>query len=199
MIGEPNGHSWFIRAGTGDERIIHTGSNNVIMEVVKTTNKVQLKLDKSQKNQRWIIEPLRPVLPAIYVIKNVKTGTVMDLEHSTKGEGVKIFGFQPNGGANQKWKIQAGSKAPNVAICSVATDAYAAYPTLEKGENLRSSNKSQEYIISLADKGFHISPVQQPEYVLDMSGAGEANETEICLWIKHDGDHQKWYFEAVEN
>ncbi|KAH7337930.1 hypothetical protein B0J17DRAFT_660069 [Rhizoctonia solani] len=180
MVGEPNGHSWFIRAGTGDERIIHTGINNVIMEAVK----VQLKIDKSQKNQRWIIEPLRPVLPGAYVIKNVRTGTVIDLERSTKGEGVKIFGFQPNGGINQKWNIQPGSKAPTVAIRSVATDAYAAYPALEKGENLRSSNKSQEYIISPADKGFH--------------GAGEANETEICLWIKHDGDHQKWYFEATE-
>jgi hypothetical protein len=64
--------------------------------------KVQLKVDKSQKNQRWIFETIYLVAPATYVIKNVKTGTVMDLEGAKEGEGVRIIGFHKNGSANQK-------------------------------------------------------------------------------------------------
>ncbi|KAG8709253.1 hypothetical protein FRC11_005741, partial [Ceratobasidium sp. 423] len=173
---------------------------------------VQLKLDKSQKNQRWIFEPASnpdqgtepqlplpgdyPISPGIYVLKNVKTGTVIDLDGAKGGENVRIFGFQANGGANQKWNIQPGNEPPNVTIRCFATDTYAAYSAFEQGATLRSSAQPHEYIITPADKGFYISPVQKPDYVLDLSGAGEANETEICLWAKHTGDHQKWYFGA---
>ncbi|CAE6503566.1 unnamed protein product [Rhizoctonia solani] len=211
MIGEPNGHSWLIRNENGDERIIDSGNHNVILEGVKATKKVQLKLDKSQKNQRWIFEPASdpdrdtepqlppgdyPVSPDIYILKNVKTGTVMDLDGAKEGENVRIFGFQANGGTNQKWNIQPGSKAPSMTIRCLATDTYAAYPAFEQGATLRSSAQPHEYDITSADKGFYISPVQKSDYVLDLTGAGEADETEICLWVKHTGDHQKWYFEA---
>ncbi|CEL61495.1 hypothetical protein RSOLAG1IB_12466 [Rhizoctonia solani AG-1 IB] len=195
MIGEPNGHSWFVRDGTGGEKIIHTGNNEVILELVKATKKVQLKVDKSQKNQRWIFETIYLVAPATYVIKNVKTGTVMDLEGAKEGEGVRIIGFHKNGSANQKWNLQPGDGI-NMTICSAATNTYAGYPTFEQGATLRSSAKPHNYSIIQADKGFYIAPVEKPDHVLDLSGAGEADNTEICLWAKHGGDHQKWHFET---
>jgi hypothetical protein len=37
-----------------------------------------------------------------YVIRNLKARTVVDLERSTGGENVRVFGYQENGGANQK-------------------------------------------------------------------------------------------------
>ncbi|CAE6434797.1 unnamed protein product [Rhizoctonia solani] len=196
MIGEPNGHSWFVRDGTGNEKIIHTGNNEVILELVKASKKVQLKVDKSQKNQRWIFETVYLVAPGTYVIKNVKTGTVMDLEGAKAGEGARIVGFQANGNANQKWDIQPGDGI-NMTICSAATNTYAGYPTFEQGATLRSSAQPHNYSIIRADKGFYIAPVEKPDHVLDLSGASQADETDICLWIKHDGDHQKWYFEAA--
>lgn len=196
MIGEPSGHSWLVKDGTGNEKIIHTGTNEVILELVKATKKVQLKVDKSQKNQRWIFETVYLVAPGSYFIKNVKTGTVMDLEGGKEGEGVKIIGFEAKGTANQKWELGPGDGV-NVTIRNAAISAYAGYPTFNQGAVLQSSSKPQNFSITLADNGFYISPPEKPDHVVDLSGAGQANGTEICLWIKHGGDHQKWRFEAA--
>ncbi|ELU37038.1 ricin-type beta-trefoil lectin domain-containing protein [Rhizoctonia solani AG-1 IA] len=127
---------------------------------------------------------------------NVKTGTVMDLEGGKEGEGVKIIGFEAKGTSNQKWELGPGDGV-NVTIRNAAISAYAGYPTFNQGAVLQSSSKPQNFSITLADNGFYISPPEKPDHVVDLSGAGQANGTEICLWIKHGGDHQKWRFEAA--
>ncbi|KAF8751242.1 hypothetical protein RHS01_08663 [Rhizoctonia solani] len=112
------------------------------------------------------------------------------------GEGVKIIGFEAKGTANQKWELGPGDGV-NVTIRNAAISAYAGYPTFNQGAVLQSSSKPQNFSITLADNGFYISPPEKPDHVVDLSGAGQANGTEICLWIKHGGDHQKWRFEAA--
>ncbi|KAG8792109.1 hypothetical protein FRC12_007161 [Ceratobasidium sp. 428] len=136
-----------------------------------------------------------PFVPGIYTIRNVKTGTVIDLDSAIDGEGVNIFGFEGNGGANQRWHVMPSGNGANMTIQNVATDEYAAFPKHEQGATLLSSFKAAEWTITKADKGFYIAPVEMPTHVVDLTNGLEANKTAICLWIKHTEDHQKWFFE----
>ncbi|KAF8686932.1 Ricin-type beta-trefoil, partial [Rhizoctonia solani] len=204
MVGELKGHSWFIRDGTSGQKIIHTGKSNFVLEFVKVilappffVAVLQLKADKSQKSQRWTFESAYAVPLAVYVIKNVKTGTVMDLAGAREGAGVQIFGYSFNGGGNQKWDIKPGTGPLDITIRSVLTNAYAAYPTAQQDENLQTSLEPQEFVITAADKGYYISPVKRSDQVIDLAGADAADGTRICLWVKENSDHQKWYFEQV--
>ena len=43
-----------------------------------------------------------PIAPGTYTLKNVKTGTVLDLSGGHGDEGADVFGYQHNGGNNQK-------------------------------------------------------------------------------------------------
>ncbi|CAE6434825.1 unnamed protein product [Rhizoctonia solani] len=221
-FGADSGHEWNIEDATGGAKYIDTGIEGVILELEKSTNKVQMCPVNNTKKQHWVFETApdpdqgsgggdngsgnesyepRPdayhIPTGTYVIRNVKAGTVVDLERSTGGENVRVFGYQQNGGANQKWEIRPSGVAPAVSILCVATSKYAAYPAFTSGTTLRSSSQAQEYFIIPADKGFYISSVNKPGYVYDLTGGSSANETEIRLVRNYGLDHQKWLFEAV--
>ncbi|CAE6433910.1 hypothetical protein RSOLAG1IB_07309 [Rhizoctonia solani AG-1 IB] len=133
-----------------------------------------------------------------YVIRNLKARTVVDLERSTGGENVRVFGYQENGGANQKWQIKPSGKAPAVSILCVATSKYAAFPDFKANTTLRSSSQPQEFFIIPADKGaFYIVPINKQGYVWNLTGGSSTNETEIRTVHNYGVDEQKWLFERV--
>ncbi|KAG9082431.1 hypothetical protein FRC06_005071, partial [Ceratobasidium sp. 370] len=95
-----------------------------------------------------------PVSPGTYVLKNVKTGTVFDLSRGAANEGADIFGYQYNGGNNQKWQVQPTGHGQNMTIRNLETGTYAAFPnqSFQQGIFVKASSQPQEYTIAAADK-----------------------------------------------
>ncbi|KAF8698275.1 hypothetical protein RHS03_07575, partial [Rhizoctonia solani] len=149
------------------------------------------------------VEPYDPREDALhvpegtYVIENVQSGTVIDLERMIPGDNVKIFGFGSNGGANQKWEVKRSGVAPAVTLRCVATSKYAAFSTLKSGTELRSASTAQEYFIIPADKGYYITTVKKPGYVYELTEGSSKDETPIKLVINYGQDRQKWLFKRI--
>ncbi|KAJ1300508.1 hypothetical protein OPQ81_005321 [Rhizoctonia solani] len=60
---------------------------------------------------------------------------------------------------------------------------------------VKSSYQPQDYVISAANRGFYISPAQQPGDALSLlHGSGE-NRAEIAIWHNEQQDNQKWYLD----
>jgi len=140
-----------------------------------------------------------PVPPGTYTLKNVKTGTVLDLSHGESNEGADIFGYDHNGGNNQKWLVQPTGQGQNITIRNVESNSYASFPgqSFAQGVLVKGSTQPQEFTIAAADKGFYISPTQQPGYVLDLVHGSDKNGTKVCVWQNNQQDNQKWYFERA--
>ncbi|KAB5589228.1 hypothetical protein CTheo_7338 [Ceratobasidium theobromae] len=141
-----------------------------------------------------------PVAAGIYFIKNVKTGTVFDLSRGEANEGADIFGYDHNGGNNQKWQVETTGHGQNVKIRNLQAGTYASFPgqSFAQGVLVKASSQAQEYIITAADRGFYVSPAQQPGYVLDLARGSKENGTKICVWQNNQQDNQKWYFERAQ-
>jgi hypothetical protein len=144
-------------------------------------------------------EPPCPVSPGTYFLKNVKTGTVIDLSRGESNEGADVFGYDHNGGNNQKWQLQPSGHGQRMTLRNVQTNTYASFPgqSFAQGVLVKASNQAQEYTIVAADRGFYIQPVQQPGYVLDLVHGSDKNGTKICVWQNNQQDNQKWYFERA--
>ncbi|KAG8702180.1 hypothetical protein FRC11_011632 [Ceratobasidium sp. 423] len=208
ILSNTDGYAFYIEGPETGRKIRSAAGAGTVLQHDKAKNQVLSAKDKKDKQQEWIFETdsenprpppqgTYPIKPGKYVIKNVKTGSVIDLEKCIPGDGVKIFGFGANGGLNQQWDVQPSATAPYMTLRCIATDKYARYSNLQEGETLRSSSQSQEYFIIPADKGFYIGPVGKPGYVFDLTGGNVADETPISLLRNHGRDHQKWRFEPA--
>ncbi|QRV95239.1 ricin-type beta-trefoil lectin domain protein [Ceratobasidium sp. AG-Ba] len=213
LFAATTGSVFFIRKESNSQFAIHVNrSPNYVVDLEQANMldenlyAIRLVQEKNAKSPLWTLGNVEeekpnpppvcyPFAPGIYVIRNVKTGTVMDLEGAVDGEGVNIQGHQANNGANQRWHVMPSGNGSNMSIQNVATDEYAAYPRYEQEATLTSSFRAAEYQITAADKGFYIAPVELPTHVVDLTKGLEADRTPICLWVKHTEDHQKWYFE----
>ncbi|CAE6492906.1 unnamed protein product [Rhizoctonia solani] len=136
------------------------------------------------------------VSPGTYVIKNVMTGMVIDLYGGSPAEETVIDVCHYHGGSNQKWKLDPSGYGQHVILRSVSTSSYIWVPyRLGASEILtKSSNTPQQWDINKADRGFYISPVQYPEYVLDLFHGSNVEHAKIGLWKNLHADNQKWYF-----
>ncbi|KAG8697482.1 hypothetical protein FRC08_006506 [Ceratobasidium sp. 394] len=138
LFGAPSGTVWSIRKTLTNELEIQA--------YVRNTYVVEL----DQGNRMTELSPKEETKPP----PNVKTGTVIDLQRGAAGQGVNIFGYEPNNGPNQKWDIQGSGNGSNMTIRSVATAIYATYPSFEQGAILKSSAQPHEYVVTAVDKGF---------------------------------------------
>ncbi|CAE6467001.1 unnamed protein product, partial [Rhizoctonia solani] len=131
-----------------------------------------------------------------YYIKNVMTGTVVDLQASGCKEGTIIEAYHYVGGNNQKWKLDPSGYGQNVILRSVHANSYIWVPYHLHAQEIltKSSYTAQQWVISSADRGFYLSPAQYPEYVLDLFYGSNSNHAKIGLWKNHQADNQKWYF-----
>ncbi|KDN37496.1 hypothetical protein RSAG8_10095, partial [Rhizoctonia solani AG-8 WAC10335] len=222
IYGAPEGFAFYITGPDNARKIRSKATRGTILQQEPSGRKkdqiTSAVEDSAATHQQWIFEKVQDdpnpgpgpgpgpqpgpepnpcTKPGKYVIRNVKSGTVVDLEKMTPGDNVKIFGFQGNGGENQKWDIQPSATSPHMTLLCVATTKYATHPTPKEGESLLSSGQAQECFIIPADKGFYIGPVQKPGYVWTLRGGNSANETPILLSMNHGLDEQKWRFEAV--
>ncbi|CAE6450038.1 unnamed protein product [Rhizoctonia solani] len=136
------------------------------------------------------------VPPGTYFIKNVMTGTLIDLRSSGREEGTVIQSWSYVGGNNQKWKLESSGYGQSVILRSVHANSYIWVPYQLHAQEIltKASFTAQQWVISNADRGFYISPVQYPEYVLDLFYGSSANSAKIGLWKNLQADNQKWYF-----
>ncbi|QRW09463.1 ricin-type beta-trefoil lectin domain protein [Ceratobasidium sp. AG-Ba] len=217
LFAATTGSVFFIRKESNGQFAIHVNrSPNYVVDLEQANMldenlyAIRLVQEKNAKSPLWTLGAVEeekpkpppvcyPFPPGIYVIRNVKTGTVMDLEGAVDGEGVNIQGHEANNGANQRWHVMPSGNGSNMTIQNVATDEYAAYPNMSKKQLLsrpsgRPSIKSRQ-LTRDSSEYISIAPVELATHVVDLTKGLEANRTPICLWVKHTEDQQKWYFE----
>lgn len=217
ILGDKPGYSFHLRDAKPGYMIRARSNGGTVLQQEqgdKVTSAVQSGVD-GKLEQKWLFEVAQkgggdgddggvkpppppptdeyPIKKGRYTIKNVKYGTVIDLEKQIPGDGVKIFGFGSNGGPNQKWDVEQSGTPPTMTLLCVATKKYSAYPEFKDGAELRSTGQAQQHYIIPADKGFYIGPKDMPGYVYDLAG-GSADETPIKLKMNIGEDYQKWYF-----
>ncbi|CAE7091616.1 unnamed protein product [Rhizoctonia solani] len=137
-----------------------------------------------------------PIPPGTYHIKNVMSGTVLDLQSSGLAEGTLIFAWSYLGGKNQKWKLDPSGHGKTIVIRSVHANSYMSVPYQLNAQEIlpKASYTAQQWVVTRADRGFYLSPVQYPDYVVDLFYGSSANSAKVGLWKNHQGDNQKWYF-----
>ncbi|KAH7325163.1 ricin B lectin domain-containing protein [Rhizoctonia solani] len=140
-------------------------------------------------------------LPAgTYTLKNVSTGTVLDLWDGRSDEGTAIQGFNSHGGDNQKWRLKWTGKGNQVTLQNVKGGTYVG---IESSNNIQNSVKvvgsktAVPLIVVAADKGFAIEAADHRLFVLDLKESNPANETPVIYFNNNATDNQKWYFEKV--
>ncbi|KDN33899.1 hypothetical protein RSAG8_13016, partial [Rhizoctonia solani AG-8 WAC10335] len=137
------------------------------------------------------------VSPGIYHLRNVMSGTLISLHGGSTDEGAPISGYEYSGGNHQKWKLQPTGYGQNMAIRNVQTNTYLSFrsQSLVPSFSVKSSYQSQDFVITAANRGFYISPVQQSSYALSLLHGSGQDGTEIAIWHNDQQDNQKWHFE----
>ncbi|CAE6516453.1 unnamed protein product [Rhizoctonia solani] len=139
------------------------------------------------------------VSPGTYFLRNVMSGTLITLCGGSTDEGAEISGYSYNGGSHQKWQLQPTRHGQNMTFLNVQTNNYLWFQgqSFVPSFSVKSSRTSQEYVITAANRGFYISPAQQPGYVLSLLRGSGQNGTEISIWHNDQQDNQKWHFDHV--
>ncbi|CAE6485015.1 unnamed protein product [Rhizoctonia solani] len=138
-------------------------------------------------------------LPAgTYTLKNVSTGTVLDLWDGKSTEGTKVQGFQGHGGDNQKWRLKWTGTGNQVTLQNVKGGTYiGAASNIQNSVQAVGSATAVPLIIVAADKGYAIEAASSRLHVLDLKESNPANETPVIFFNNNATDNQKWYFEKV--
>ncbi|KAG8687973.1 hypothetical protein FRC11_006277, partial [Ceratobasidium sp. 423] len=116
------------------------------------------------------------------------SGTLIALcGEPTDAEGAKISGYVYNGGNHQKWQLQSTGHGQNMTLRNVQANTHLWFQgqSFVPSFSVKSSHNSQEYVITAANRGFYISPAQQPGYALSLlhgSGQNGAESDSSCDW-----------------
>ncbi|CCO37121.1 hypothetical protein BN14_11272 [Rhizoctonia solani AG-1 IB] len=196
---------WFLEStGKPNEYYFHMQWNHYVAMIDKFAH--------LNAGEKWILEfigPLDKILPAPtlhqnvhypfapgnYVIRNVGTDTVMDLDAVSK----KVVGHQANGNKSQEWHLRPTAVGTCMAIKTLDGGMTGVLDLRQDAVLECSTVYDLDYMLTIirADKGFWLAPLSNPYLVYDLRAANPADGTEICLWPKNDLDHQKWYFDPA--
>ncbi|CUA74394.1 hypothetical protein RSOLAG22IIIB_11188 [Rhizoctonia solani] len=155
----------------------------------------------TQRSFQPVYQQLLPshVSPGTYFLRNVMSGTLINLDAGTLNEGAEITGHNHNGGNHQKWQLQPTGHNQNVTLRNEQANTYLWFQSQSFVPSVlvKSSYDPQEYIISAANRGFFISPAQQPNHAISLFHGSTANGTKIGVWYNEQQDNQKWYFDRT--
>ncbi|CAE6471040.1 hypothetical protein RSOLAG22IIIB_13775 [Rhizoctonia solani] len=133
-----------------------------------------------------------------YMIKNVSTGTVLDLWHGKPDEGTAVQGFSSHGGDNQKWRLKWTGTGNQVTLQNVKGRTYiGAASNIHNSVKVVGSKTAVPLFIVAAGKGYAIEAASSRLHVLDLKESNPANETPVIFYNNNATDNQKWYFEKV--
>ncbi|CCO31531.1 hypothetical protein RSOLAG1IB_09426 [Rhizoctonia solani AG-1 IB] len=135
-------------------------------------------------------------LPAgTYMLKNVSTGTVLDLWNGQSAEGTAIQGFRSHGGDNQKWRLKYTGKGNQATLQNVKSGTYVGTQSnIQNSVKVVGSKTAVPLIIVAADKGFAVEAANHRLFVLDLKESNPANETPVIYYNNNATDNQKWQF-----
>ncbi|KEP49159.1 ricin-type beta-trefoil lectin domain protein [Rhizoctonia solani 123E] len=137
------------------------------------------------------------VLPGTYFLRNVMSGTLISLNGGSPEEGAEISGCNHSGGNHQKWQIQPTGHGPTITLRNGPTNTYLWFQSesFVPSVLVKPSYHPQEYVISAANRGFIISPAQQPNHAVSLFNGSADNGTKIGIWYNEQQDNQKWYLD----
>ncbi|CUA76976.1 hypothetical protein RSOLAG22IIIB_06423 [Rhizoctonia solani] len=133
----------------------------------------------------------------VYRLRNVRTGTALDLWDGRSDPGTKVQGYQAHGGDNQKWILKWTGIGHEVTFQNVKSKTYIGAPG-EIADNVQvvGTNKAVPFILVKAESGY-ILQVASNGKVLSVRGGESANETPVIFYHSNEADDQKWYFEGA--
>lgn len=135
------------------------------------------------------------VQPGTYFIRNVHTGTALDLAGGAANDGTRVIGYSAGSGNNQKWTLEPGLKGYRLKNAQSGT--YCGYQRHESptdGVLLTGNNNSVEWDVRQADQGYQLF-LAGTNYVLDLASGDASDGAKICLWTNKGGNNQKWNFQ----
>jgi hypothetical protein len=139
------------------------------------------------------------VLPlACYHVRNVHTGTALDLSGSSPADGTRVIGYQAGGDANQRWDLESGSQG--YRIRNKAAGSYLGFQSHEQVQDglLLTGNKNPiEWVLKQADQGYQVHLASNENLVLDLASGDASDGAKICLWSNNGQNNQKWNFQRV--
>ncbi|KAG8684296.1 hypothetical protein FRC11_012314, partial [Ceratobasidium sp. 423] len=114
-----------------------------------------------------------------YTLKNVSTGTVMDLYDGLAAEGTQIQGFRAHGGDNQKWHLRYTGNGHNATLQNVKSGTYVSFSAAKNRVPVVGSRTPKNLILIASGDGksYAIETAEKRDYVLDLKESDPANET----------------------
>ncbi|KAG8931814.1 hypothetical protein FRC03_011340 [Tulasnella sp. 419] len=132
------------------------------------------------------------VNPGTYYIRNVHTGTALDLAGGASTDGTKVIGYSAGSGNNQKWTLEPGSRGYRLKNAQSGT--YAGFQSHESptdGVLLTGNRNAPEWDVKQADQGYQFF-IPGTNYVLDLASGDRSDGAKICLWTNKGENNQKW-------
>ncbi|CAE6458693.1 unnamed protein product [Rhizoctonia solani] len=132
----------------------------------------------------------------VYTLKNVATGTVLDLYDGLAAEGTQIQGFKAHGGDNQKWRLHYTGSGHNATIQNIKSGTYVSFSGVKNRTPVVGSRTPKGLILIASGDGksYAIETGEKRGYVLDLKESSPANETPVIIYNDNSTDNQKWLF-----
>lgn len=129
-------------------------------------------------------------------IKNIGTGTFLDLYHSLSAENNPVIGFQNNGTDAQLWTVQVVDESKgHIKLLNAAGGTYARAPDHIIGGQVVGSNVDETFKVSESGGKVQITIIDEG-YALSLASA--ANETPVKLANPdRSKNDQLWSFQKV--
>ena len=195
-------------AELNDGVYILRASGDMVLDVdgAKTTNgaKVQTYVKWGENNlaQQW---QLNRGTDGLYMLKGVGSGKMLDVDGAKRTPGAKVQIFQKSESCAQKWvivKLEAGYRL--LSSCSgfaIGTEGAAkngsAVQLLEAAT--AQTWTAEKFEPKLENGIYSVVSALNPKNVLDVSGAGTANGSNVQSYVKWGANNtaQQWRVEAT--
>ncbi|CUA69685.1 hypothetical protein RSOLAG22IIIB_08608 [Rhizoctonia solani] len=136
----------------------------------------------------------RQRVPAgFYILRNVSTGTVLDLWGGSAAENTPVIGYALHGGDNQKWQLEWAGSEPIMTLRNVKSGTYLSCKDVRPGGKVTGSATPQRWSVTAASSGYALE-LANHGYVLDVTASNPENETPIIIYPNYATDNQKWTF-----
>ncbi|CAE6434720.1 unnamed protein product [Rhizoctonia solani] len=133
------------------------------------------------------------VTPGTYRIRNVQSRTILDLG---KVEWVNVIGWEQNGRDNQLWYVQR--EGGKFFLKNCAAGNYASVYNHHKGTRVHGCGNPLPWELIDSGHGYFIGTPGKNR-VMELNQGLKINGTQVFVRERTGGEHQKWYFEKIND
>ena len=164
---------------------------------------VEVQRANGGNNQKWVLHHMGN---GIYTIQNLNSGHYLDVPYGKTESGTNLWQCNYIGGTPQQWSLRDNGDGSYMIIskCNgLAVDmTNGGQPTA--GQNIQcwecNTSSAQKWVLTrqamISNGTYRITNAANPGYRLDINGVHMEDETNVHLWSAHDGDSQKFKFQA---